>query len=496
MAKKNKSIIVVHEQEDWLHIEDLVNRAVVHIFAQVVRFNWLEPYKPDIEYEQRGTGFFINAQGDIVTTAHVVDQAKRIWIQVPSLGWQTFHVEVAGFCPDRDIALLRIAEHEREKIQAQLGEYPFLQLGDSDQVRRTDRILVMGYPLGQHHLKMTTGIVSGREFVDGATFLQITAPMNPGDSGGPVLNVYGHVVGIAIASVQEATSIGYAIPASELALFLHEGQRTLLVRKCLFGVRFNIANDDVAHYLSNPVPAGAYINLVLKDSLAEQVGLLPGDMLYACNDYPIDAYVEVTVPWSVENITFYDLISRFKRGDEVKLTWYRRGEKMERKFSFEPMPPYPIRLKYPDYEVIEYEIIAGMILMELADNHFPLLLEDAPHLEYYQRVENKHASVVVVNHILPGSVASQLRSIFPGDILSDVNGQPISTLDSLRAALRQHGGSKYLTMTTRNTNAFAVFDYVRILHDEQQLAHDYGYVLSPVIQDLCRMFIHDKKEAA
>lgn len=494
MAKKEQPIVFIQEQESWLHIEDLIRNTVVHIFAQTVQFNWLEPYKTDVEYEKRGTGFFVNNQGDIVTTAHVVDEAKRVWIQIPFLGWQTINVDVVSFCPDRDIALLRIVKEERERIFEQVKNIPFLALGDSDTVRHTDKVLVMGYPLGQYHLKSTTGIVSGREFINGMTFLQITAPVNPGNSGGPVLNVYGQVIGIAIASVIEAANVGYAIPINELSLVLEDLNKSSFLRKHMLGVRFNIANEDVARYLSNPVPAGAYINTVFKDSLAERVGLQPGDMLYTCNGYPVDGYVEVQVPWSKEKITFYDLISRFKTGDTVELELYRSGHYMSKKFVFEEVPLYPVRVKYPDYEPVEYEIIAGIVFMELADNHLGLLLEEAPHLEFYERMEHKRDSVVIITHIFPGSAASQLRSLFPGDTIEEINCVAVSTLADVRKALLQSSSQEFLTVITRNSNALAVFQLKQVLLDENRLAKDYGYQVSSTVQKLRRKLIHGSKK--
>src|SRR5438046_2957844 len=71
---------------NWLDVESFAQNAVVQIFAQVTSFNWLEPYRIEAQYENRGTGFFIDSDGYVVTVAHVVDEAKRIWLNVPALG--------------------------------------------------------------------------------------------------------------------------------------------------------------------------------------------------------------------------------------------------------------------------------------------------------------------------------------------------------------------------------------------------------------------------
>lgn len=492
MAKKK--IVIIQEQESWLHIEEMVRDTVVQIFAQVVRFNWLEPYKVEEEFEQRATGFLINDKGDIVTNAHVVDQAKRLWVQIPAFGRHTMHVDIIGFCPDRDIALLRIAQNDLAQVRAELGAIPYLSLGDSDQVYSTDKILVLGYPLGQAHVKSTTGVISGRESLEGMTLLQITAPVNPGNSGGPLLNIQGQVIGITIASVPEVSNVGYAIPINDLEFILDDFYTQKFVRKQVLGVRFNVTNDLAARFLENPVPAGAYINGVFKGSLAERAEIQVGDMLYGCDGFSVDSYVEVAVPWSPEKVAFHDLINRIKIGELLELILYRRGAKIEKKITFDAVPLPPIRVMYPDYEPIPYEIIAGIIFMELTENHLALLLEEAPHLERFERMENKEEAVIIITHIFPGSAAQQLRSLFPGDILKEINGRAVTTLAHLRQALKGGLDSEFLTLVTEN-NILAVFSYPEILHDEDRLAKDYGYTLSETIIALQKgLTLHGSKK--
>ena len=92
----------------------------MQIFAQVTSFNWLEPYKIDTQYENRGTGFFIDSDGYFVTAAHVVHEAKRIWINVPALGKTPLHAHLVGFCPDRDLALLCLDKEGMAQLQEEI----------------------------------------------------------------------------------------------------------------------------------------------------------------------------------------------------------------------------------------------------------------------------------------------------------------------------------------------------------------------------------------
>src|SRR5207249_4901678 len=121
--------------------------------------------------------FFINDEGDLITNAHVVNQAPTVWIQIPSLGKQIIDVDVLSVSPERDLALLRVKPEGLKTIRAALGSIPYLSFGDSDTVKRSEEVLALGYPLGQQSLKSTSGVISGRE----GHLIQMSAAINPGN---------------------------------------------------------------------------------------------------------------------------------------------------------------------------------------------------------------------------------------------------------------------------------------------------------------------------
>src|SRR5579862_1855310 len=94
---------IVDSGDIWAHVHDLASVTVVQVIAQVARFNWLEPYTIYEQDEMRGTGFFIDAQGYLITNAHVVNEATAVWIHVALLGRQAFFVDIISVCPDREI---------------------------------------------------------------------------------------------------------------------------------------------------------------------------------------------------------------------------------------------------------------------------------------------------------------------------------------------------------------------------------------------------------
>lgn len=481
-----KQVVLLKDVENWASIQDVVQNAVVQVFAQVGKFNWIEPYKIEEEAENRGSGFLINDDGYIITNAHVVEEAKRVMVHIPALGRRTIHVDVVGFCPDRDLALLRIVPRELEVIKKDLDGIPFLTFGDSDLIQRTDNILVLGYPLGQFRLKSSTGIVSGRESSKGQALIQITAPINPGSSGGPLLNEQGQVIGIAVATVFMAHNVGYAIPINELKQILDELYTHKLVRVPILGAQFIFSNDDKAQYLQCPEPAGLYVNKVLKGSLFDKAGIKAGDMVYEFNGFRLDAYGDTTAPWGADKTSLTDLIARVSIGDQITVVYYRNGERKESAFTFDLMQPYPIRMMYPDYEAVEYETLGGMVIMQLVENHFPVLLEQAPDLiDYASKAEKKVEPVLVITNVLPGSLAFQLRSLLPGDIIQELNGEHVSTLTEFRAALAKSLKSGFVTIKTER-DIFAVFEIKSLLHDEEQLCKDFVYPLSKTVNELLK----------
>jgi serine protease Do len=478
-TKKVQKPIIVLAKEDWTQLEADASGAVVQVCAQVVPFNWLEPYATSEEYEQSASGFFIDEQGGLLTNAHVVAEAKVVWIKIPAFGKRSFFVDVVGICPDRDIALLRLRPEELEFLKMQPGR-AYLLLGNSDLARPTDKILVLGYPLGQNSLKSSIGIISGRENGWGRTFLQVTAPVNPGNSGGPLFNEEGHVIGVVVATISSAQNINFVIPSNDIAVVLDQLYEKKFVRCGVLGVRFNNADDVQARYFSNPVPAGFYINLVIKGSLLEKAGIEQGDMLYYFNDLRIDGEGLADAPWSVNKVSVQDLISRLAIGQKVTLVVYRNGKKIEKSCKFELTKPYAIRKMYPAYETIEYEILGGMVIMQLALDHLEFFIDQQPNLLKYAQVENMTEPAVIITHLIPGSVAHQQGSIHTGQIIKEVNGKKVTTFALMRKAIADTAKPEFLTIKTTD-NAFVVFDLERMKADDQRLAKEFSYPKNTVL---------------
>lgn len=471
----------------WLDIQKEVKDTVVQVFSQTSEVNLLEPYKTPSQNEGAGSGFFINENGDFVTNYHVVAQALNVQIQIPSFGLERFDAEIIGVSPERDIALLRLTTESRQKITQNLVKIPFLRLGDSDEILRSQEVLALGYPLGQSRLKSTLGIVSGRERHGVFGYIQITAPLNPGNSGGPSLNVDGDVIGINTAIIADAQNVGYIIPINEVKNALTDLYKVKLLRRPTLGCLFAAATPELVDYLGNPGDGGWYVVKVFDKTLLHDAGVQDGDMLYEINGYRVDMYGEMNVPWSEDKISLFELLNRFKIGDPLKFMVYRKGQRKIFNFNLELKYTPPVRVVYSEFEpeMMDYEVIGGMVVMQITLNHVSRLLQSAPNLMKYMRSDILHDPALIVTHVLPNSQARKTRILRPGDILTEVNGELVESLADFRKAVKKSLGSGYLTVTT-DEKLYAVLSVDKILKDEDMLSSCFFYKKSKLLEELAK----------
>lgn len=487
-----KEVIIEHisgSSEAWADLQAKLKDTIVQVFSQIAAVDLLQPYKTPSQGQATGSGFFINKNGEIITNAHVVDQAKSVYIQIPSLGKHQFKVDVIGVSPDRDIALLKVDGQDLEAIKKEIGDIRHLSLGDSDLVRRADEIMTLGYPLSQQGLKSTVGVVSGRE----SHLIQIDAPINPGNSGGPSVDRHGKVVGINTLYAPDAQNVGYVIPVNELKVVLDDLHNVKLLRKPFLGVLFNNASDALTSYLGNPAPGGLYVVDVYKDSPLHKAGVQKGDMIYQINGNRLDYYGEFV--WGDDKISIIDYVAQLKLGQKIDLVVYRRGARKTFSFAFNQSELLPIRKIYPGYEKIDYEIVAGMVIQPLTINHLPFLINASPSLAKYTEMKYQMEPALIITHIFPDSEAQRSRSLSPGAIVKEINGREVKTLAELRDSLYKGLSAENFTVQTAE-GVFVACPYKKVLTEDMKLAKDYFIPLSDTMQVLIAKAGLDKKDTS
>lgn len=468
--------ISLKENSRWMEIEKKCRNAVVQVRSSMFEINWAEPYRALETAEGVGSGFIINADGDVITNFHVVGNSLRTQLQLPCLGKERIDATIIGVSPERDIALLKITPEGLAKIKNKLGQIPFLEFGISDSIKRGTEIMTMGYPLSKDYIKSTQGIISGWERVRfgerdfGQCCMETTAPINPGSSGGPAVASDGKVVGINFAGVVGAQNIGYIIPIDDIRRPIQDLYTTKLQRKIKLGCVTQTSSPMINKYLGNPEDGGIYITKVLSDSIAGKYGLLEGDVVYQINDYDIDRFGEVMVPWNEDRVNFTDVINRQAEGDKIDLVIYRNGKKKILTMTLEDQKIQPkIRIIFPGFESVDYEVFGGTVFMELTLNHLPLVEKNAKLVRFLE-VENRDKGVVVATHVMPTSQSAEMRGLISaGFIVDTVNGNKINSLEELRTQIHKSLNAEFLRVRG-DDQQYAIFDMQEVLKNEAALA--------------------------
>ncbi len=282
-------VIYVDEENAVISVVERASPAVVSVVRKDVSF---DNRRGPIELEDSiGTGFIIDGRGGIVlTNKHVVDEDNVSYSVVMSDRDQQFDVLQISRDPLNDFSIL--------KIDTRNQTLPELSLGTSDNLKKGQTVIAIGNALGEFGNSVTKGIVSGldrgilaqsglfgrAEFLENV--IQTDAALNPGNSGGPLLNLQGEVVGINVAVSRSAENIGFAIPIDTLKPALNQFREQGRISRPFLGVEYRIITPEIAEIRSLPV--GAYVENVVSDSPASRAGIRQGDIITRINSIRLD----------------------------------------------------------------------------------------------------------------------------------------------------------------------------------------------------------------
>ncbi len=231
-----------------------------------------------------GSGFIIDASGIVITNNHVIEDADEITVRLKDE--HEYDAEVIGRDELSDVAVLRIKPTDGET-------FPFVVLGDSDKGRIGDWVMAIGNPFG-FESSASAGIISARgRTINQADveYIQTDAAINRGNSGGPLFNMKGEVIGINTAIVSPSggsVGIGFAIPSNDVSRVAAELQDHGKVRRGWLGVGIGPMTKETAEALGIKITKGAMINRVEADSPAEAGGVEVGDIIVSWDGKPVD----------------------------------------------------------------------------------------------------------------------------------------------------------------------------------------------------------------
>lgn len=271
-----------------------------------------------------GSGFIISADGYVVTNYHVIQGAKQV-VVIPN-GAKAIEAKIIGYEASNDVALLKV---EGENL-------PYVTLGNSDALKVGDQVVAIGNPLGELTATLTVGYISAKDRIvdtDGTVInmLQTDAAINSGNSGGPLFDMNGKVIGITTAKYSGNSNsgatiegLGFAIPTDDVVGILSDLKEFGYVTGAYLGV---YVRDVDASAQSYGLPAGAYIEDTVWGYCAQKAGIRVGDIVVNLGGYDVDSVTALT-----------RVLRRFKAGETISVTIYRAGKQEYLQITLDERP--------------------------------------------------------------------------------------------------------------------------------------------------------------
>ncbi len=351
--------------------------------------DFFEPYYEEFQMQSLGSGFIIHPDGIIVTNYHVVQRATSIHVLMADR--RKFTAEIIGAAPEHDIAVLKVNASE---------SLPALEIGRSADLLVGEPVIAIGNPFGLSH-SVTTGVVSAlhrsiragdRVYHD---FIQTDAPINPGNSGGPLLNIYGQVIGVNTAIYREAQGIGFAIPIDLVMRLVRDLLAFGHIRQTWWGMWLEPEGED---------GRGLRVIAVLPESPAGRAGLRQGDRIIAIRGEPVRTLED-----------FYRIWSLVEPDQRVRVRFQRDGRTRT----------VQLRLRTFDRATAE------RLLLRLIGVGGTLV---DPRVQQRYRLPTNTGWLIL--EVRGNSPAAEI-GFRPGDLILQINGQPITDVSTLeRAVLR------------------------------------------------------------
>ena len=360
-----------------------------------------------------GSGAIINAEkGYVLTNNHVIKDADKITVQLHD--GREFKAKVIGADEMSDVALIQV---EKPK------NLTALKLADSDKLRVGDFTVAIGNPFGLGQT-VTSGIVSalGRSMgSDSGTYenyIQTDAAVNRGNSGGPLINLNGELIGINTAILSPSggnAGIAFAIPSNMANNLVQQILEFGEVRRGMLGIKGGELNADLAQAFDIEAKKGAFISEVMPGSAADKAGLKAGDVITAINGQAISSFAEMRAK-----------IATSGAGKEIDLTYLRDGKSNNAKVTLQSDDQTQTR----------------------ANGLLPAL--DGAELNNY---DEKGMKGVAITKIKPNSLAEQ-RGLKSGDVIIGINRQKVENLGQLRKVLDSKPSAIALNIIRGDSNFY------------------------------------------
>lgn len=498
-------------QPDWPSISNKVRPSVVQVHSISYTIDPEHPYIQPANELARGSGFIIHSSSDkvlIMTNSHVVEEAKTVYIRTEQTHNEELKANVIGICPSKDLALIELEKEEIKKLDPLP---PTLRFCDDRIYMDSIPVMVAGYPLGKENLKFTTGVLSGNQNeydVDHDRFmsyLQISAAVNPGNSGGPLFNANGEVIGVNSAGFTFSQNIAYAIPTHIIISVLNDLLNTpnKIVSVFNYGFDWNNSSPELLKNYSECDMTGIYINKV---NDANVLKLKVGDILHKLELYDVTSIKDIwkllirkldsninklyskgdkvtavidnfgvvkiydtsnnETMWSMnkKKLNINELLDAITNKSQVKVTVSRNKKVISYVASADNVENNGVVSILPIYKPIDWEICLGCCFTPL---NIPLVKisgmkkrnSDIEDLHYFLIDKYRNQNWIALTHIFPTSDTYKSHILKNNEIgvITHINNIKVCTMDELRSALMK-AKNKYITVDFENGKRLVVSD--------------------------------------
>ncbi len=381
-----------------------------------------EPNAPPRKMQALGSGFIIDPSGIIVTNNHVINGAEEITVTLQDN--TVLKAKLIGHDDRTDLAVLQVKTDHK---------LPAVSFGDSDKSRVGDWVLAIGNPFGLSGT-VTAGIVSsrGRDIQQGPydDFIQTDAPINKGNSGGPLFNMDGQVVGINTAIYSPSggsIGIGFAIPASEAKLVIAQLRQFGRAKRGWIGVRIQDVTADIADSLGLKSPHGALIAGIEPKGPAQKSGLRTGDVILQLDNQDVDGR---SLPRRVAETPV---------GEAGQFAIWRDGK---RQMLTIPIGNFPEDQPKPEAKPTA-RAPSATAPVALADLGMKVAAITDALRQKFQLPDGQKG--VVITDVSPDGKAAE-RGLKPGDVVAEVQQSEVSTPDELQDRIAQARHAKHASV--------------------------------------------------
>lgn len=440
-------IVVNGVRTSYADVVEKTSPAVVQIFserktkAQTEQFpfaddDFFRQFVPQMPQQQQrppiergtGSGVIVSGDGTVLTNNHVIDGADKITVRMQD--GKTFDAKVVGTDAPSDLAVVKIES----------ANLPYLTLGNSDQVRVGDIVLAIGNPLGIGQT-VTAGIISAKGRRTGLSdgsfedFLQTDAPINRGNSGGALVNLNGELIGINSQILSGGPSggnigIGFSIPSNMAKSVMEQLVQNGKVRRGMLGVNIQNITEDLAKSFNLKDTKGVLVSNVRAGSAADKAGVKSGDIITAINGERVE-----------DGNVLRNKVAGTLPGTDIKLTVIRDGNEQE---FVAKLDEFDTETAKKDAEKDETNPAnPAQPSGKLGLNLQPVTPDIARRLQLPEGT-----SGLVVTDADPNGAAAA-EGIARGDVILEVNRQPVETLDDMKAALDKSGDNPILLRISR-----------------------------------------------